>query len=825
MAASTYFAQVQQLYIAYFGRPADTVGLAYWAGQIDAANGSIAAVQAGFSASAESTALFGNKSTIDKVTAIYQNAFGRAPEPAGLAYWVAQLDSGKVTQAQASWTIQQSAGAGDAAAVQNKLTAAQAFTAQIDTTAEIQGYQGDAAAASARAFLATVTQSNATATAAVNGAAAALNTAVAASANASGKAFALTTGVDNLVGTTGNDVFNAILVNNEAAAAAATSTLNAFDLVDGGAGTLDKLAITVTGANSSAGALAATLPVTTGVEVLSIKNLSSGTANGVTINASTATGVTQVVNDGSTGAVAVTGVANATVVAQNTNAATTVTFNTGAVAAATTVLNVAVNNAGTAVAPADVILNSAGGAVAATNLAIKADGTSVVNLGAGSAVAAVTTATVTGTGSVDLGSLTALVTKVDSSALLGGLTYTSLATTATTILTGAGNDVITLGANLATGSNITLGAGNDAVKKGGAFTVATGSVIDGGAGVDAFDLALVNVSNAASFVNFEVASLDGLAVATYDLDLLSAKNVIGSLALTTGTNNAVATVTNIASGSTLNVTGGTTTNLTLIEKGAAASATDSLGITFASTVANTASSVATTVNEVETFNVVSGGATGATNSLTLAGGTFSQATSTATAVTEKVVVTGANQLTLGVASSSAFTKITVDGSAATGKLIVTGDSHTTSIITGAGDDTINVGAVANTVVTGAGKDVVNVLAAAGATNITTVTGLAVGDSLTTTVTGGAAGTVAKIGAATALGGATDLTTVLTTLATAADDAASHAAWAVVGSDVYLVLDTAAANGTLLAADNVIKLAGVTDISNYTSNANGLIAVA
>lgn len=37
MAASAYFDQVQQLYIAYFGRPADTVGLAYWATQIDAA--------------------------------------------------------------------------------------------------------------------------------------------------------------------------------------------------------------------------------------------------------------------------------------------------------------------------------------------------------------------------------------------------------------------------------------------------------------------------------------------------------------------------------------------------------------------------------------------------------------------------------------------------------------------------------------------------------------------------------------------------------------------------------------------------------------------
>ena len=831
MAASTYFAQVQQLYIAYFGRPADTVGLAYWAAQIDAANGSIAAVQAGFSASTESQALFGNKSTIDKVTAIYQNAFNRAPEPAGLAYWVAQLDSGKVTQAQASWTIQQSAGAGDAAAVQNKLTAAQAFTAQIDTTAEIQGYQGTAAADAGRAFLQTVNSNNATATTAVNGAAAALNTAVAASANASGKPFALTTGVDNLVGTTGNDVFSAILVNNELAAAAATSTLNAFDLVDGGAGTLDKLAITVTGGNSKA-ALAATLPVTTGVEVLSIKNLSSGSASGVTIDASTATGLTQVVNDGSTGAVAVTGVANAAVVAQNTVAGTTVTFKDGTFSAASTVANVAVNNAGTAatgsaVAVAAAVALNDGDTVAATGIAIKADGVNVVKL-SGTALGEVTTATVTGTGSLDIALTSAPVTKVDASALLGGLTYTTSATAATTILTGAGNDVISIGANLATASNITLGAGNDAIKKGGAFTVATGSVIDGGAGVDNFDLSLVNVSNASSFVNFEVASLDGLAGVTYDLDLLSAKNTLTGLSVTAG-GTASATVSNVASGANLAVNGGTTSGLTLVEKGAITSATDSLNITFGATTA-AASSLSATVNEVETFNIVSGGVTGATNTLTLAGGSFTQAT-VAAPVTEKFVVTGANALVLGVTSTSANTKISIDGSAATGKLTVNADAHTTIITTGAGDDVIEVAAVATSVVTGAGKDVVNVLAAAGATNITTVTGLTVGDSLTTTVTGGGAagtGTVAKIGAATALGGATDLTTVLTTLATAADTATSHSAWAVVGSDVYLVLDTNTSSVTgadALAADNVIKLAGVTDISNYTSNGNGLIAVA
>jgi hypothetical protein len=97
--------------------------------------------------------LYGASSTAQKVAAIYSNVFSRAPEAVGLAYWVSQIDSGKVNQAQAAWTIQQAAGPGDASTVNNKLIAANVFTANIDTTAEIAGYSGSNAATIARAFL------------------------------------------------------------------------------------------------------------------------------------------------------------------------------------------------------------------------------------------------------------------------------------------------------------------------------------------------------------------------------------------------------------------------------------------------------------------------------------------------------------------------------------------------------------------------------------------------------------------------------------------------------------------------------------------------
>lgn len=49
MAASAYFDQIQQIYLAYLGRPADPDGLAYWANQVDAEDGSLSGVIGGFS--------------------------------------------------------------------------------------------------------------------------------------------------------------------------------------------------------------------------------------------------------------------------------------------------------------------------------------------------------------------------------------------------------------------------------------------------------------------------------------------------------------------------------------------------------------------------------------------------------------------------------------------------------------------------------------------------------------------------------------------------------------------------------------------------------
>lgn len=177
MAASAYLDQVQQIYIAYLGRPADPDGLAFWANQVDLMQGDLSSVIAGFAASGESAALYGGMTSEQKVSAIYQNIFSRQPDPDGLAFWVGLLDSGAVSEAQAAHQIQSISGPTDALAVANKLAAANAFTAQIDTAAELAGLSGAGALVAARAFLSAVDSSAATLQTAIAGVATAVATA------------------------------------------------------------------------------------------------------------------------------------------------------------------------------------------------------------------------------------------------------------------------------------------------------------------------------------------------------------------------------------------------------------------------------------------------------------------------------------------------------------------------------------------------------------------------------------------------------------------------------------------------------------------------
>ena len=142
---------VYQAYLAYFGRPPDPTGLAAFTG---ASQGTVIAA---FSASAESQALYASSSVAAQVNAIYLNLFGRVAEPAGAAYWLNELSSGRFTLAEMAFAVLNGAQNEDAVVVQNKLRVMESFVGQLMTRSDAAtAYAGDSAAASARGFLSTV---------------------------------------------------------------------------------------------------------------------------------------------------------------------------------------------------------------------------------------------------------------------------------------------------------------------------------------------------------------------------------------------------------------------------------------------------------------------------------------------------------------------------------------------------------------------------------------------------------------------------------------------------------------------------------------------
>ena len=80
-----YDQQVQEMYIAYYGRPADPGGLGYWSNRVAAAGGSLSAIIQEFGNSAEADSLYKSLGTQGAVTALYQQQFRRAPDTVGLS--------------------------------------------------------------------------------------------------------------------------------------------------------------------------------------------------------------------------------------------------------------------------------------------------------------------------------------------------------------------------------------------------------------------------------------------------------------------------------------------------------------------------------------------------------------------------------------------------------------------------------------------------------------------------------------------------------------------------------------------------------------------
>lgn len=176
---------VQRLYVAYFNRPADPVSLSVYESLLPTDRAATQAelqalAEQYFSPSAEYTSMYAGMSNTQIVDQLYQNIFGRSAEVEGLVYWAAELTAGRQTVASIALQLSYSAQGTDADVVANRIEAANSFTTSLDTSEEITGYSGDAAAASARSWLATVGSDTASKDAAIAGVDTAVSDAIAA---------------------------------------------------------------------------------------------------------------------------------------------------------------------------------------------------------------------------------------------------------------------------------------------------------------------------------------------------------------------------------------------------------------------------------------------------------------------------------------------------------------------------------------------------------------------------------------------------------------------------------------------------------------------
>lgn len=868
MATQESLELAQTLYVAYYGRPADRDGLNYWAEEIDA-NGVDAMVNA-FGNSAEFDARFGDLTTNQLINNLYQQMFGRSAELAGLDFYAGQLSSGESTLAEIALDIANGAQNEDATALSNKVAVAANFTAAIDTSEEVLAYAGDAAANSARDFLATIDADTDVATVDVD---AQLSTLVQADQDetTAGETFTLTTGIDVETGTDGDDTFNASLsLQDPTDNTTITQTFTSFDEVDGGEGT-DRLNATLDSADADN-------VVVTDVENIYLRSRDNTAA----IDMDNVSGAEQLWSDRSTNDLTLTNVQNGVTVGLNDVDASSysVTYAAGVLASPAYTQNVVANGSGDR--NGDLVLNvvAAGGDVI-TGLNVATTGSNFVGL-ASAGLANVETLTVTGSGSLTTdGQASAAPTALETIVAgdyEGDLSLTAANGTLQSTTTGTGDDSITLGGALAdegfvntgagddevdsagnnidAGASIDLGAGDDAVMF-GAGVVDKDASVDGGEGTDTLQLQAVAAANVGAFSNFEVFDVAALNK-TLDMDILASQNdvteVVGSAAL-----GGASALTNVGAGVNFRATADMgATELTLTQK-TADEFTVTLDADQASTAASTANNDATTT--VDLTNATSVNAVFDSASVNEIAGaitntqTITMETDAATSI--NIVSGGENAANvLALTDTSDSNGATAGGDSLLTEIVVTGDqdldltdititntNKLASVDAGAltGDLTVELADLANgaEVTLGSGADSVVVAANAGSAtgDIESIVGFEASESTTDADLIADADIIdfasnVAVSTAAATGDAQIADGVIEFLGAGPStlDQAIGFADALVGTDNQAAIFEYVGNSFVFIqdsvnGDSVVELAGVTGVDSLNTNADANLYIA
>jgi len=624
----SYVNAVIREYQAAFGRVPDTAGITYWVGVVSANPTALANLNTIFASSTEFTNRYGATATTASnpalVTALYTNVLGRAPDAAGLAYWSSQnLNASQLLQ-----------------------SFAQSPEFITNTTSFVTAYQNAEAAGTAptTGSLFSVTGGTTPVT-----------------------SFSFTTGVDNLTGTSGADVFVA-----DQTAGAGKYTFTAVDTVTGGDG-IDTIKIFSDG---TAAAIAAIKTATiTGVENIFINNLGANN-----IDVSGLKGVTGLQLD-APGASSTETLAGQTFTLSNetTGGYTFTLASTSDTTEAITLSNV----------KADTI-DLSGTKVTSASIASTGSANSITLTDTG---AALTSLKITGDQALSLTESLASVKTVDASAASGAvkLDVSGVALNAAFAFTGGtGNDTLTL-------------------KAGAIGLLTAGTQLDGGAGKDTLTVndtsySASDYAKLAAVKNFEVFSL---ATTGATIDASQITN-FKEFAVSTGTE----TINNIGSGTTLDINGATT------------------AINLGGAVGTTAATINLGTSSAAGFTTTALTVTGLTaDTLNVAGTSAQTITALHNSDNTTLTITGSTDLTIGSIDATT-TGSKIDASGFTGKLSVIGSTKADIIIGGSGNDTLATGGGSDTLTGGAGTDKFDVSASiGGSTTVATINDIATKESL------------------------------------------------------------------------------------------------
>ncbi|WP_168927511.1 DUF4214 domain-containing protein [Nitrincola alkalilacustris] len=141
MPSNSSLNAVQKLYISFYGRPADPLGLDFWATQLDNANGVVQNIINAFANSEEYQSRFGSLDDSSLINNLYLQSFGRSAEPAGLEYWLGQISSGAITLGELALVILDGAQGNDLSVINNKRALADQITFSLESLGKSYGLE------------------------------------------------------------------------------------------------------------------------------------------------------------------------------------------------------------------------------------------------------------------------------------------------------------------------------------------------------------------------------------------------------------------------------------------------------------------------------------------------------------------------------------------------------------------------------------------------------------------------------------------------------------------------------------------------------------